>query len=265
VELKRRDAMRVVKVKDVVFGEGRPKVLIPITAKSVSHAADVARRLGMESRIDAIEFRVDYLDTALDAAAVARATLDVARAAANKPVIVTFRTKAEGGIAAVNDEAYANIYQEILTHGHADLIDVELMRDRGVVNRLVDAAHKVNTVVLMSNHHFDGTPPESELIGHLRLMQELGADILKIATMPKDAGDVLTLLAATWTMYSTYADRPLITMAMGGAGAISRLSGELFGSSATFGMVGDGSAPGQLALSDLRMVLDVIHSASGTQ
>lgn len=252
--------MRIVKVKNIVFGEGQPKILVPITAKTVVDAVATAGRLGVEGKIDAIEFRVDYLDIALDAIAVARATIDVAKAAA-KPIIVTFRTKAEGGMNTFDDEAYGNLYLEIIKNGRADLIDVELMRDRAVVSHLVEAAHKAGVFVLMSNHNFEGTPPEANLIARLRLMQELDADILKIATMPKDAGDVLSLLSATWQMHSTYAERPLITMAMGGTGVISRLSGELFGSAASFGMVGEASAPGQVALSELKTVLDIIHLA----
>ena len=56
-------------------------------------------------------------------------------------------------------------------------------------------------------------------------MQELGADIPKIAVMPRNKKDVLTLLAATEEMSSEYADRPIITMSMAETGVISRLCG----------------------------------------
>ena len=145
----------------------------------------------------------------------------------------------------------------------ADLIDVELMRDERVIRRVVDEAHRAGVGVVMSNHDFAATAATEELIARMRRMQELDADILKIATMPNDAGDVLKLLTATWLMHSQYTDRPLITMAMAGKGVISRLSGELFGSAATFGMVGQASAPGQMALPDLRMVLELINHSMG--
>ena len=45
-------------------------------------------------------------------------------------------------------------------------------------------------------------------------MQELGADIPKIAVMPTCRRDVLTLLCATEEMYTEHADRPIITMSM---------------------------------------------------
>ena len=90
-------------------------------------------------------------------------------------------------------------------------------------------------------------------------MQELGADILKIAVMPQNSRDVLTLLSATEEMTRLYAERPLITMSMGGTGLISRLCGETFGSAVTFGAVGKTSAPGQIAADELAQVLELLH------
>ena len=92
-------------------------------------------------------------------------------------------------------------------------------------------------------------------------MQDLGADILKIAVMPTNKKDVLTLLAATEEMYSDYAERPIITMSMAGTGVISRLCGEVFGSSLTFGAAGKESAPGQMGVNDLSTVLALLHNA----
>ena len=92
-------------------------------------------------------------------------------------------------------------------------------------------------------------------------MQELHADILKIAVMPKNRQDVLTLLAATEEMERKDAKSPLVTMSMGGLGVISRCAGESFGSSITFGAAEKASAPGQLEVSELKKILDTIHKA----
>ncbi len=89
-------------------------------------------------------------------------------------------------------------------------------------------------------------------------MQDLGADLPKIAVMPKSPQDVLTLLAATLTMKEKYATRPLITMSMGKSGGVSRVTGRLFGSAMTFGTVGQASAPGQIAIAKLREVMDIL-------
>jgi 3-dehydroquinate dehydratase-1 len=92
-------------------------------------------------------------------------------------------------------------------------------------------------------------------------MQDLGADIPKIAVMPQNKKDVLTLLAATEEMASEYADRPIITMSMAGTGVISRLAGEVFGSALTFGAAAKASAPGQMGVEDLKQVLTLLHGA----
>ena len=92
-------------------------------------------------------------------------------------------------------------------------------------------------------------------------MQELGADIPKIAVMPQNKKDVLTLLAATEEMANEYADRPIITMSMAGTGVISRLAGEVFGSALTFGAAAKASAPGQMGVEDLKQVLTLLHGA----
>ena len=95
----------------------------------------------------------------------------------------------------------------------------------------------------------------------LHKMQELNADIPKIAVMPTYKKDVLTLLSATEEMYTDYADRPIITMSMAGTGVISRLCGEVFGSALTFGAAKKASAPGQMGVEDLKTVLELLHKS----
>ena len=114
---------------------------------------------------------------------------------------------------------------------------------------------------MASNHDFFKTPDKDDIVGRLRKMQDLGADIPKIAVMPQNKKDVLTLLAATEEMASEYADRPIITMSMAGTGLISRLCGEVFGSALTFGAAKKASAPGQMGVNDLSTVLELLHNA----
>ena len=126
---------------------------------------------------------------------------------------------------------------------------------------VVETAHANGVKVIASNHDFHKTPAKEEIVSRLRKMQDLGADIPKIAVMPQNKKDVLTLLAATEEMTTNYADRPIITMSMAGTGVISRLCGEVFGSSMTFGAAKKASAPGQMGVNDLSTVLDLLHKA----
>ena len=95
--------------------------------------------------------------------------------------------------------------------------------------------------------------------GRLMGMKKLGADVAKLACMPNSAKDVLTLLSATEAVKSQYPDEPIITMSMGKLGAISRISGEIFGSALTFGSAKKASAPGQLEVTTLQQILRALH------
>ena len=129
------------------------------------------------------------------------------------------------------------------------------------VKKIIDGAHAAGVKVIASNHDFFKTPAKADIIYRLRKMQDMNADIPKIAVMPQNRKDVLTLLAATEEMATNYADRPIITMSMAGTGVISRLCGEVFGSSMTFGAAKKASAPGQMGVNDLSTVLDLLHKA----
>ena len=251
--------LRTVKIRDVVIGEGRVKTIVPITGTTADEAIAQARVIGGSAQTDVVEFRVDFLDIALDAGKLAALGPKVAAQLNGKPLIVTFRTKAEGGNKTIADADYGALYKALLKAQFADLIDVEMFRSEAVVRRLVAGAHQVGAFIVMSNHDFSGTPPAAELLARLRRQQELGADVLKLAMMPRDPSDVLELLRATWEMASRYAERPMMTMSMGGTGVVSRLAGEIFGSAMCFGMIGRASAPGQVEVERLAAVLDIVH------
>ena len=82
------------------------------------------------------------------------------------------------------------------------------------------------------------------MISILCEMQSCGADIAKLAVMPKSIQDVLNLMLASAKAFENL-NIPLITMSMGKLGSFSRVAGLLTGSCATFGSYGQESAPGQ--------------------
>ena len=93
-----------------------------------------------------------------------------------------------------------------------------------MIRETVDLAHRHQVSVILSNHDFAATPKEEEILRRLHHMEDLGADIAKIAVMPQSAGDVLTLLSATHKA-SQSLSCPLITMSMKGTGLISVCQG----------------------------------------
>lgn len=250
-------AIKTVTVKNVTIGEGIPKIVVPITGTSPGELrAQVDALAGHHA--DVVEWRVDYFGHLADTASVLAVGRALADQLSGTPLLFTCRTQAEGGQVTIDDEAYGELNVALIKSGTVDLVDVEYRRERAVVERVLAAAHSHSVPVIASNHDFSGTPTKGEILARLREMQRLGADICKIAVMPHSASDVLILLDATLTMHEKYADRPLITMSMGGLGVVSRLSGQVFGSAASFGMLGTPSAPGQLDVEALHKVMTLL-------
>ncbi|WP_312242537.1 type I 3-dehydroquinate dehydratase [Pantoea sp.] len=248
-----------VKVKNIVIGEGQPKVIVPTTASRTDEVIAFVKEVAQKPGIHVVELRLDNMENGSDAAAMAQLTHELSDLLQDKLLLATFRTKAEGGKRAISDADYAALYRALLNDGRLDLLDIEMFRDPKQVDSLVALAHQRGVYVIMSSHDFHATPDHQEIIARLRQQQAMGADILKLAAMPKNSGDVLTLLNATWEMHQHYAQRPLLTMSMGGLGAISRMSGELTGSALTFASEGQSSAPGQIKVKELNGVLGLIH------
>jgi 3-dehydroquinate dehydratase-1 len=212
--------------------------------------------------VDVVEWRVDFFEDLEKIEAVKAALTEIRAVLGDRlPLIFTCRSLKEGGQKEVSVEYYIELNKAMIETGQINLIDVELFCGEAVIKKLIEAAHAHHVYVIISNHDFVKTPPEAEIISRLCRMQELEADILKIAVMPTNSKDVLTLMSATNTMKEQFAERPMITMSMGGKGVISRLAGEQFGSALTFGTAKKASAPGQIAAGELRGILTLLHKS----
>ena len=252
--------MNTVKVRNIEIGAGIPKICVPIVGVTREEILAAAENI-KSTKADVVEWRVDWYEDIFDFAKT-EATMQALREVLGEmPILFTFRTSKEGGEKAIETEAYVELNQNAAKTGLVDLVDVEAFTGDDAVKAVVDIAHENGVKVIASNHDFHKTPEKEEIVSRLRKMQELGADIPKIAVMPQNKKDVLTLLAATEEMVSEYADRPIITMSMSGTGVISRLCGEVFGSALTFGAVGKVSAPGQMGIEDLTTVLGLLHKS----
>lgn len=252
--------MKTVTVRNLVIGEGAPKIIVSLMGKDISTVKSEALAY-READFDILEWRVDHFADVSSIDAVLEAARAIRDVMTDKPLLFTFRSAKEGGEQALSVEEYLALNRAAVDSGLVDMIDLELFTGDEQVKATVEHAHAKNIFVIMSNHDFHKTPATEEIIQRLRKMQELGADIPKIALMPQSKTDVLTLLSATLEMQERYADRPVITMSMAKTGVISRLAGEVFGSAATFGAVKKASAPGQISVTDLRTVLTILHQA----
>lgn len=251
---------KTVTVKGVTIGEGAPKICVSMVGETVDQLLEEAIELSSLD-VDVIEWRVDFFDNVGSTEMLKTVLKEIRRILQNKPLLFTFRSAKEGGEKELSTVDYMELNKAIVETGQVDFIDVELFTGDDEVRSLIHIAHKKGVHVIVSNHDFTKTPSKEEIISRLCKAQDLGGDIPKIAVMPTCTRDVLTLLDATLTMKEQFANRPIITMSMAGKGVISRLSGEVFGSALTFGAAKKASAPGQVAVAELRQYLALINKS----
>jgi 3-dehydroquinate dehydratase I len=155
------------------------------------------------------------------------------------------------------------LYRAICEARAADLVDFEAANDTADVQAVREASHAAGIGLVLSYHNFQRTPPAGEILARFEQAAALGADVAKVAVMPQSPEDVLQLFDATLQASRRLAI-PVVSMSMAGTGAVSRLAGGVFGSSLTFAVGREASAPGQVPIEDVRTVLGVLRRASGS-
>jgi len=244
----------------VLGGGNEPLVCTPVVGRDEDalrrEVATVAAR-----RPDLIEWRVDFFGALGDTARVVRLAQELRALAGDIPILFTRRSIREGGtpIDVGEDQVFA-LYEAVCRAGSVDQIDWELSSEPRWWTQAVELSRATGVPLVASFHDFQRTPSKADLVAKFAAMQDAGADVAKIAVMPRHLRDVLTLLDATLEARETLRV-PLISMSMGAYGSLSRLFGWMYGSSVTFAVGDQASAPGQVPMEDLAAVFEVLQRA----
>lgn len=258
VSIMRQQSEIQVTVRGAVIGGPRPLICLPLVGNTRDDVLREARALAelqpdlLEWRIDAYE-KVEHIDNCLSLLQELRDII------AEIPLIFTCRIKQEGGFKTISREKRLSLITAVMTSGNVDIVDIELCNDADFITTVKDEAASVGVKLILSYHNFSETPAEEFIIDKLVEARNSGADISKVATMPKNYGDVLILLSATNKARNAVLRCPLVTMSMGSEGAVSRLAGGLFGSDITFAVGLEASAPGQIPIAELKSGMAVLY------
>jgi 3-dehydroquinate dehydratase-1 len=239
-----------------------PAIGAPLVGRSrealLAEAAVVAAK-----KPDLIEWRVDFFQGIADASAVAELAGRIKQASDGIPVLFTCRWSCEGGEKiALSQAEVVGLHRTVCESGQVDLIDFEMSNEPGQVRQIREVSRANATQLILSFHDFQRTPGVEQLKQRFAQAEQLGADVAKVAVMPRDMQDVLLLLTATLQSSQTLRI-PLVSMAMGGLGAVTRLCGGPFGSALSFAVGQSASAPGQMPIEDLETGLAILRKAQG--
>lgn len=252
--------MNQLEVKGRNIGTGRPLICVPVMEKTSEAIIREITYLA-SSRADMIEWRIDAYERFRDNNAVRDVLASVAPVLKDKIFLYTFRTKQQGGEAEIDSETLSDLHELAAESGCVDFVDLEFFEEEHPV-RKIHRMQESGVKVITSHHDFYETPAPEVMKMLLEKMCAGGADIVKLAVMPKSRKDVLNLLEVTGDFREANPDTPIITMSMGKLGSISRLCGENFGSCVTFGAHNKPSAPGQYEMNSLADILDGIHESN---
>ena len=230
----------------------RERQLVIATALTDGAPSGQARqaRLAQQQGAGAAELRADLL---ADPAQV-RAALTAVRAASSLPLLLTYRSTTEGGKGAGHGQGYEDYLASLLQlRPPVAAVDIEMACPAS--KALVAEAKAGGYDVVGSCHDFTATPSMAQITQKLAQITAAGADITKVAYMPRTAQDVAALRHAAHDFAGAYPHQPLIAISMGQLGAPSRTD---LVNCLTFATIADGaaSAPGQATIAHVRAWLE---------
>lgn len=230
----------------------RERQLVIATALTDGAPSGQARqaRLAQQQGAEALELRADLL---ADPAQV-RAALTAVRAASSLPLLLTYRSTTEGGKGAGHGQGYEDYLASLLQLRPAvAAVDIEMACPAS--KALVAEAKAGGYDVVGSCHDFTATPSAAQIAEKLAQITAAGADITKVAYMPRTAQDVAALRHAAHDFAGAYPHQPLIAISMGQLGAPSRTD---LVNCLTFATIADGaaSAPGQATIAHVKAWLE---------
>ncbi|KAI4301862.1 hypothetical protein L6164_035100 [Bauhinia variegata] len=212
----------------------------PLLGTTVNQMVNEMRK-AKEIGTDLVEIRLDCLRSFNP-----RPDLEALIKQSPLPTLVTYRPIWEGGQYEGDETKRLDALRLAMELG-ADYVDVELEVAYDF-NNSIYGKKPDNFKVIVSSHNFHNTP-SSEAIGNLLArIQATGADIAKIATTALDITDCARIFQIT-----VHSQIPIIGIAMGERGLISRLLSPKFGGYLTYSALEADSisAPGQPTVKDL--------------
>ena len=197
---------------------------------------------------DIVEIRLDVMETF---------SLNEIIGSAPRPVIVTYRTKREGGQGGAD---YGTTIQYLIDamEAGADLVDVEFSMPPDFRQEVFQYPSACGHVV--SAHLINGTPSQEKLKDVFKKMAATGADVVKIVTHAKEPEDNLRVLELIPMARNLHIK--IIAFCVGPLGRISRIACHLLGGYLTFASLetGQESASGQIPVKEIRKILEVLSS-----
>ncbi len=218
-------------------------ICIPVMARNNAEAINIITEAAPQA--DMLEIRLDVMESF---------ELKEIIQAASKPVIITYRSKKEGGNGLAEYKTRVRYLISAIELG-ADFVDVEFSMPQIYRREIFQAG---SSKLILSTHLSNKTPSQENLEDTLRKMAATGADIVKIITYAGEPEDNLRVLGLI--PLAKKLGIKIIAFCMGPAGRISRIFTLMMGGYLSFASLENGqeSATGQIPIKKMKKILEAL-------
>ena len=222
------------------------KLVVSVMPKSLEEAQGIDAMRYIDA--DIIEWRADFLPK--------EAILQVAPAIfekfASRELLFTLRTRAEGGEIDLDSAEYVQIIKDVAQLYQPEYIDFEYFSHKDVFEEMLDFPNLV-----LSYHNFQETP--ENMMEILSELTSLTPKVVKVSVMAHTEQDVLDLMNFTRGFKTLNPEQEYVTISMGKVGKVSRITSDVTGSSWSFASLDEASAPGQISLSSMKKIREILN------
>ena len=222
------------------------KLVVSVMPKSLEEAQGIDAMRYIDA--DIIEWRADFLPK--------EAILQVAPAIfekfAGRELLFTLRTRAEGGEIDLDSAEYVQIIGDVAQLYQPEYIDFEYFSHKDVFEEMLDFPNLV-----LSYHNFQETP--ENMMEILSELTSLTPKVVKVSVMAHTEQDVLDLMNFTRGFKTLNPEQEYVTISMGKVGKVSRITSDVTGSSWSFASLDEASAPGQISLSSMKKIREILN------
>ena len=271
--------MKTMQIKDLTLEIGRPKIATPITAVTHEGIKEGVKEL-IKGPCDILEWRADYyfgefdnLEEMIESSdahmKMIRILDDIDYYAEGRPIIFSLTGEGDGGKVSISREHAFDLASLAAQSKLVDFVTLQLFDDDGAlyINEIIkqiEEIHGFGARVILSYHEFDRMLSNDEVGNVTRTMRGLGADIPKVCCMAATIEEASQLQDVTKELTSGE-QGPVIIIAMGEAGKVTRITGGGYGSCITFAKGNAATAPGQIGADILAKYLDKYYENGGQQ
>lgn len=222
------------------------KLVVSVMPKSLEEAQAIDANRYEDA--DIIEWRADFLpkDEILQVAPA------ISEKFAGRELLFTLRTRAEGGEIDLSAQDYVQVIKDVTQLYQPEYVDFEYFGNKDVFDQMLDFPNLV-----LSYHNFQETP--ENMMEILSELTSLNPKVVKVSVMAHTEQDVLDLMNFTRGFKTLNPEQEYVTISMGKVGKVSRITSDVTGSSWSFASLDVASAPGQISLSNMKKIREILN------